>query len=85
MTYKLVDGKPLVYSVGSDLDDDGGAFPFPKPGVGKPVSFIGGNELAIGQDDSRFDGDWILYPEPRVEAPEDDEAPATEPTTQPGQ
>jgi hypothetical protein len=61
--YRVINGKPIVYSVGVDHKDDGGRPPivhgesenlaaarWPEPGqAGKPVS----------------DGDWVLYPLPK--------------------
>lgn len=33
MTYRLIDGQPVVYSVGNDRDDDGGAPPITRTGL----------------------------------------------------
>lgn len=56
--YRLVDGRPLVYSVGSDRDDDGG-----RPA--KDRSGQGNANLAAQWNGSRApDGDWPLYPQP---------------------
>jgi hypothetical protein len=66
LRYRLMDGKPLVYSVGVDRDDDGGRLPVNRGGKADP--------LRAAQWDPAFtktpaDGDWVLYPQPRV--PED--------------
>lgn len=86
MKYKLVDGKPLIYSVGSDLDDDGGMLPAPKPTAVKPDRPVSGYELAIGSYDTDYEGDWLLYPEYRAPEPDPEEEevePTTLPTTEP--
>jgi hypothetical protein len=57
LVYKLVDGRPLVYSVGADRDDDGGRVPQPRPGETEP-SPLGAAEW--GASDPR-DGDWPVY------------------------
>lgn len=50
--YRIVNGKPLVYSVGQDRKDDGGRPHFWRDGL--PAW-----ELAA---DLNVDGDWVLYP-----------------------
>jgi hypothetical protein len=87
MRYKLVDGKPVVYSIGTDFDDDGGVKPFSRQGFAKRVTHINGYELAIGAEDKRLDGDWLLFPE-LISAAEDSDAdenatPATQPAPMP--
>lgn len=70
LRYRVVDGKPLVYSVGVDLDDDNGTF----ANAGR-AGGSGSNAMAIGNTtDERYSGDWILYPQPRAAAEEDEEA-----------
>ena len=55
LKYKLQDNQPLVYSVGADLDDDGGVESLDSDG--KPVLNV------IDQIGSYpIDGDWILWP-----------------------
>jgi len=54
--YKLVDGKPLIYSVGADQDDDGG-----KPPRGKN-SWISAANWLITKEGAK-DGDWVLFPQ----------------------
>lgn len=39
MRYKLVDGRPLIYSIGTDLKDDGGVAPTALPGPEKEVAY----------------------------------------------
>ena len=51
--YRIVNGKPLVYSVGSDRQDDGGKV------FGKNSS-----ETAAQWGSIAVKGDWLLYPEP---------------------
>ncbi len=87
MRYAVRDGKPVVYSIGVDLNDDGGVAPFLKTGAKRISSELNGSELAIGQSPKRFDGDWILYPTvraPEVDASEDENPESTDPATQPG-
>jgi len=69
LRYRLVDGRPLVYSVGSDRNDDQGRAPRNKAGRrdpqrARPVSH-GAREPA--------DGDWILWPSTPLALPEADD------------
>lgn len=59
--YRIVNDKPLVYSVGTDRQDDGGAV------FGKNTS-----ETAAQWAPSTVKGDWLLYPE-SVSVVSDDE------------
>jgi hypothetical protein len=54
--FKLVNGKPLIYSVGADRDDDGG-----KPAQGKNSSAKAA-QWGIAKEQA-VDGDWILFPQ----------------------
>jgi hypothetical protein len=56
--YKLVAGKPLVYSVGADRVDDGGT-PAMSQGTNTPDS----NAAAYFWGGTPPRGDWILYPQ----------------------
>jgi hypothetical protein len=58
LVYKLVDGRPLVYSIGADRDDDGG----------RPAAGSGSSDLSMPYGAAEwdrmakvFDGDWVLY------------------------
>jgi hypothetical protein len=53
--YKLQNGKPLIYSVGADRDDDGGR---PPPGKN---SWIAAAQIVHGV--KAADGDWVLFPQ----------------------
>jgi hypothetical protein len=53
LIFKIVDQRPLIYSLGYDLDDDGGVTP---EGV-KPATY-----LPNVQNDGKSDGDWIVWP-----------------------
>jgi hypothetical protein len=85
--YRLVDGKPLVYSVGADRDDDGGKLALnPRTGIPEPHRAIQWGVAA----DKAADGDWVLYPPPTgpgidddryEEPPEPDAAAATHPSS----
>ena len=50
--YRLVDGQPLVYSVGADRKDDNGRDPFP----------VRITAVWDEKPDVLPDGDWVLYP-----------------------
>ncbi|MCI0629346.1 MAG: hypothetical protein L0Y44_01680 [Phycisphaerales bacterium] len=74
--YRLIDGKPLIYSVGSDRDDDAGQPPREADGSPNNQSaarWISAGKLAqvkAGQPSFQYptaqqyppDGDWILWP-----------------------
>ena len=84
----LVDGKPVVYSIGIDLEDDAGIVPFVKPGALNKSQPRNGYEMSIGYGPTdRFDGDWVLFPEPIFPSDEsdagDDSTPATQPASEP--
>jgi len=69
LRYTLRDGKPLIYSIGTDRKDDGGR---PSKGTatstGRWMSRAAAEAtLASGQADT-IDGDWILWP-PAVSEP----------------
>ncbi len=86
LRYRIDDGQPLVYSVGSDGDDDGGRPPLidvnPKYGFTavrldelEPDRSYKPHHRAARQwhDSNPADGDWILYPwptDPPLELPE---------------
>ncbi|MEN9362657.1 MAG: hypothetical protein RL095_4192 [Verrucomicrobiota bacterium] len=57
--YKLVDGKPLIYSLGLDLDDDGG---LRKYEMKNHMDKLNQNSLLRDKIPAAVDGDWILYP-----------------------
>jgi hypothetical protein len=59
LNYRLVGGKPLVYSVGVDWVDDGGRVPM-RNGVADPNAAAQWGKFA-----TMVAGDWILYPKPR--------------------
>jgi hypothetical protein len=55
LIYKLVDGRPLVYSVGADRDDDGGRVTKDRNGNEEPF-------FAVEWDNTDpADGDWVIY------------------------
>ena len=57
--FKLVQGRPVIYSVGADRDDDGGTMPRGKNGWMKAATWSTTKEKAA-------DGDWLLFPQ-RIE------------------
>jgi hypothetical protein len=66
LLYKLIDNQPTIYSVGADLDDDGGRAPeFERDP----------HESGVGNFSRKNppDGDWILFP-PYKEPPLKDDA-----------
>jgi hypothetical protein len=58
LRYRLVDGRPLVYSVGSDGNDDQGRAPRNKAGRSVPD-----RARRVSHDEREpADGDWVLWP-----------------------
>lgn len=61
--FKIVDYRPIVYSVGIDRDDDGGQLPNNAPGQSHPASAAPAvfehHREALQAPDT--DGDWILW------------------------
>ena len=57
--YLLDRGRPLVYSVGCDRDDDGGTPPIDVNGT--PASHLASMWDPDHADDPMRDGDWLLY------------------------
>ncbi len=55
--YRLVNGKPVVYSVGDDRKDDGGRVPVKRNGK------IDRWGAAMWNEEKRLEGDWVLYPQ----------------------
>jgi hypothetical protein len=60
LRYRVVDGKPLVYSVGDDRDDDGGRVPLDAYGKPDPR---GASRWHCGRENAA-DGDWVIFPAP---------------------
>jgi len=61
--YRVVDGQPILYSVGADRDDDGGLEP-----VAGNVASLRGAIQHWNSSRGGDDGDWIfwpVHPEPR--------------------
>ena len=58
LRYRVIDGMPLVYSIGSDGKDDGGRAPQDAAGHSQPhlAKFVD------TQGEPMADGDWILWP-----------------------
>ncbi|MGD1276156.1 MAG: hypothetical protein ABR964_02895 [Tepidisphaeraceae bacterium] len=56
--YRLVNGRPIIYSVGADRRDDGS-----KPPIvdGKTANW---RAAKWGPDIKVYNGDWVLYPDP---------------------
>lgn len=79
LRYMIRDDRPLLYSLGSDRDDDGGHWPMtqddswryePQPEKPEAVTMVEDNESArwyiAGYEpiEDAPDGDWILFPAP---------------------
>ena len=64
LRYKLIDGQPMIYSVGTDRDDDGGLEVNEESRSW--LRFYPLDELAeINKNNpASIDGDWVLYPRP---------------------
>jgi len=60
--YRLVDAKPLIYSVGCDLDDDGGRAPHIEPPWTREQTSARWLTEAQRKSESLADGDWMLWP-----------------------
>ncbi|UCD76212.1 MAG: hypothetical protein JSV91_04675 [Phycisphaerales bacterium] len=70
MRYALIDGEPVLYSIGYDRDDDGGRPPI-YSATGLPnhegaMRWLPLDDMVRGQpvDKEGYDGDWILFPRP---------------------
>lgn len=63
LRYTLRDGRPVVYSIGADRDDDGGAAPSEAPvrGMIPAHEWISPDDAAARAGEIE-DGDWILWP-----------------------
>ncbi len=58
MRYRLVDGEPLLCSIGADRDDDGGRPPLDHRG--RPTPKLAAR---VVEDPAKAaDGDWVLWP-----------------------
>jgi len=61
--FRMVNSRPLVYSVGADRKDDGGRPARARNSQGNP--YLAESQIAAVWDatpDSTPDGDWVLYP-----------------------
>jgi hypothetical protein len=56
LKWRLINGKPLIYSVGADGDDDGGRLPIAPGGKVRKWG------AADWSSDKPADGDWVLFP-----------------------
>jgi hypothetical protein len=56
--YRVVNGKPLIYSVGDDRKDDGGRIPL------RPRKQPDRWAAATWNSKESADGDWVLFPLP---------------------
>ncbi|MHC4710481.1 MAG: hypothetical protein ACYTA3_08670 [Planctomycetota bacterium] len=69
LRYRLVDGNPLVYSVGSDRNDDQGRAPRNKAGRWDPERA----RLVSHGEREPADGDWVLWPSTSPAVPDADD------------
>ena len=58
LKYQLTDGEPVIYSVGADLDDDGGVEAVDSDGE----EVIDVNQHFYPANTNKLDGDWVLWP-----------------------
>ena len=58
LRYRLIDGKPLLYSIGADRDDDGGRPPLDDRGRVVPKLAA----RVVADPAKAVDGDWVLWP-----------------------
>lgn len=65
LRYRLVDGQPVIYSIGADCDDDGGRVPDTEGGRWRVREwhYVPYREEPLN-DDQIPDGDWVLWPSP---------------------
>ena len=65
MRFKIVDDRPLIYSVGNDRDDDGGKDLVAKRGLPMPAQTLSRGAFipAIKPTEKTPDGDWIVWPQ----------------------
>jgi len=60
INYRVVDGKPVLYSVGADRDDDGGRIAYdPDYPDSRDRGVI---DWTIDEGEAAVDGDWVLWP-----------------------
>ena len=64
MRFKIVDDRPLIYSVGNDRDDDGGKDLVAKRGMPMPAQTLSRARFipAPKATEKTPDGDWIVWP-----------------------
>ena len=78
LRYALIDGEPVIYSIGVDRKDDGGRPPRNPyshyTGEWRPMADVS-SMLAASTGRDTVDGDWVLYPPlpPLPPPPEEDE------------
>lgn len=75
--YRLVDGTPLVYSVGFDRDDDRGRMA--NSGPRSHLAESAAEWLPLPSWRKTPDGDWGLYPQPSTHVPMPPRLPTTRP------
>jgi hypothetical protein len=68
LRYRVVDGRPLVYSIGSDGKDDGGRAPRDAAGHAQPQLA----KFLDAQGEPMADGDWVLWPSTPPAPPDED-------------
>lgn len=78
LRYALIDGEPVIYSIGADRKDDGARLPRNPyshyTGEWRPMADVS-SMLAASTGRDTIDGDWVLYPPlpPLPPPPEEDE------------
>ena len=71
LKYQLIDGEPVVYSVGEDKDDDGGKLPTLDPNRAPTPYLFGGPAWFNGRpgDHASNDGDWLIWTTQNIKEP----------------
>ncbi len=66
LKYRLIDGRPVIYSVGTDTDDDGGRtrYRYLDDPVyhARPYVRAMSNWTHLGDTDEQHNGDWVIWP-----------------------
>ena len=69
LRYALIDGKPVLYCIGADRDDDGGRPPLTslthRPDYQAAQRWLPPSDRPGGREEETIpDGDWVLWPRP---------------------
>lgn len=70
--YRIEEGRPIIYSLGADADDDAGRVPVSRDGSG-PGAWTAASWTSVTKAPPA-DGDWVLYPHHDPELEKSDES-----------